>query len=75
MTRPEAPWGLLVLIGLTIETWALRHKRQRNTLSYAIRATFRTKTHAGRIAFVLGWFALTAWLVPHIITTEESDNV
>lgn len=70
MRRPETPWGLLAILGLVLEAWALRNKRKQSTLSYAIRMLFNVKSLAGRTVFTAAWIALTVWIVPHIVRKE-----
>lgn len=60
-------WAGLVAVGAVVEAIALRNQRMDSTLSHATRSLFATHTPAGKVAFVAGWAALSAWFVPHIV--------
>lgn len=72
--KTRAPWAWvgLWLVGLGVESWALKNKRRELTLSHATRRVMRTDTIAGRVAFIGGWCLLTKWFVPHIVNHKES---
>lgn len=69
-----ATWAALIALGAAIEGAALRGARREHTLSHATRVFFRTTTPAGRVSFVAGWIALTAWFLPHILTDPEEGQ-
>lgn len=52
------------------DLWCAKVKRS-GTLSQAGREVFRTDTKTGRIAWVVSWGALSAWLLPHIWNVPE----
>lgn len=60
-------WGALLLGGLGFEAWALRSKREGDTLSEATRRLFRVRTRAGKIVFAITWIAFATWYLIHII--------
>ena len=64
-----ATWAALIALGAAVEAVALKGSKREHTLSHATRLFFRTTTPAGRVAFVAGWISLTAWFLPHILTT------
>lgn len=51
----------LALLGVTLGWNWCRHKRDLSTM-----CSF-TRAHVPWWAIVLGWSALTAWLIPHLI--------
>lgn len=66
MRRPASIWGGALGALVVFDIWAARNAVVGDSLSEVARATLRTDTTEGRALFVLGWAALTAWLVPHI---------
>lgn len=60
-------WTLLVGGAVVAEIEALRRRRHDCTLSAATRRTFHTDAPTGRVAFLLGWGALTVWFTRHVI--------
>lgn len=62
-----ATWAALISLGAVLEAVALKGARREHTLSHATRVAFHTTTPAGKVSFVAGWIALTAWFLPHII--------
>lgn len=66
MRRPSLVWGgALGALGL-FDLWCAKNATVGDSLSECTRAALRTHTRAGQVAFIGGWAALTAWLVPHI---------
>lgn len=67
--RASAFWvGALGALGL-FDFWCAKNATNGDSLSEVARATFRTDHPIGRAAFVGGWAALSAWLIPHICRT------
>lgn len=66
-----ATWAALIALGAALEGAALRQRRHDATLSHATRSFFHTTSPAGRVSFVAGWIALTAWFLPHILIEPE----
>lgn len=69
-------WSALIGADVAIElvTVALSHKSvnvPNCTLSHATRVLCKTDTSVGKAAFVLGWTALSAWFVPHILSNSS----
>lgn len=62
-----ATWAALISLGAVLEAVALKGAKREHTLSHATRVFFRTTSPSGRVAFVAGWIALTAYFVPHIL--------
>lgn len=56
-------FALIGAIGLL--DWWVAHIKHGDTLSCAVRETFRTETPTGRFALCAAWASLTAWLLPH----------
>lgn len=69
-----ATWAALISLGAVLEAVALKGRRHEHTLSHATRAFFHTTTPAGKVSFVAGWIALTAWFLPHIINGHGDDR-
>ena len=67
MNAGDAVWGGLILAGAAVETYALHSARQEDTLSAATRRWFRVHTTAGKVVFVGGWVAFSAWWIHHVI--------
>jgi len=63
--RPLATWASCIGALIALDVWCDR-RRDGSTLSCQVRHVFHTDHKAGRFAFIAGWAALTAWLVPHI---------
>lgn len=61
----------LWMIGLGVETWALRTQKPHYTLSHAFRSIFRTRHPVGKTALVVFWVMLSNWLVPHLLEDVE----
>lgn len=61
------------MIGLSVESWALKNKRRDQTLSHATRRVFRTDTDSGKVIWITAWAILTHLLVPHIYNCPEED--
>lgn len=70
-SRPWAAWGSLIVVGAVLERRALKIEDSNSTFSEVTRWAFRTHTTEGRVAFLLGWGALTAWYVPHILRPSQ----
>ena len=47
------------------------HVKHDGTLSQAGRWLFRTHTRRGKVAWCVGWVALSAWLMPHIANVPD----
>jgi hypothetical protein len=60
-------WGAIAAAGLAAEAYGLFGGHEGDTLSEVTRAVFHTDHVAGKAAFTVGWLALTAWFVPHIV--------
>lgn len=76
MRRPVASvfwFGTLGALGL-FDFWCARNATVGDSLSECTRAALRTHTWPGRVAFVLAWGGLTAWIVPHILRVVD-DNL
>lgn len=69
MRRPALVWGGALGALAVFDYWCAKNAVEGDSLSEVARAALRTHTRAGQVAFVLGWAALTAWLVPHICRT------
>lgn len=69
MRRPGLVWGGALGALAVFDLWCARNAVVGDSLSECTRSVLRTHTRAGQAAFVLGWAALTAWLVPHICRT------
>lgn len=68
MLKLAAPWAAFVLLGAYLERRALRTREAAwYSLSAVLRLIFRTDTRPGRALVLLGWAALTAWFLPHIV--------
>lgn len=64
-------WSAIGALGVLDVLADRRHNH--STLSCAIRHTLRTDTRAGRAVLFGGWSALTAWLIPHLLTDALDD--
>jgi hypothetical protein len=53
--------ALIATLGLNYA----RHRTGRSTLCSSARAPFQVHKAEGRLAFVVGWTALSGWLIPH----------
>lgn len=62
-----AVWVSVVAGVAAADYWC--HRTGRATLSTVTRRTLRTHTPYGRALFVAGWAGLSAWFIPHIVTT------
>jgi hypothetical protein len=69
-----ATWAALIALGATLEAAALKARKHDATLSHATRSFFHTSSPAGRVSFVAGWVSLTAWFLPHILSTPEETR-
>lgn len=57
-------WAALVgTLGLNY----LRHRRGRSTLCSVTRAHLRVHRAEGTAVVIVGWTALTCWLLPHLV--------
>lgn len=74
MSRPEVFWVASIGSLAAFDYWASKNAVTGDSLSECTRALLRTNTRPGRVAFVLAWGALTAWLVPHILRVVD-DNL
>jgi hypothetical protein len=61
-------WGALV--GTLVFNYS-RHRGGRSTLCSVTRSRLRVHRTPGRLAVVLGWSALTGWLIPHILMSAQ----
>lgn len=66
-TRPSHVWGALIAAGCAYEAYGVLGDVEGDTLSEVTRAVFHTSHPGGKAAFTIGWAALTAWFVPHIV--------
>lgn len=66
-SRPSRVWGALIAAGVIYEAYGVLGDVEGDTLSEVTRAVFHTSHPVGKAAFALGWGALTAWFVPHIV--------
>lgn len=73
MRRPAVVWVSTLGTLVAFDYWCATNDTVGDSLSEVARATLRTHTLAGGVAFVVGWGALTAWLVPHIL--RNIDNL
>lgn len=61
-------WAGIILAGAAFETYALRGKKEGDTLSEVTRALFRTrKGKAGRVAFGVAWAGFSVWFLGHVL--------
>lgn len=51
----------LTLLGASLGWNYVRHRRGRSTMCSV------SRTQVGPVPFVLGWAALTTWLIPHYV--------
>jgi hypothetical protein len=72
MCRPALVWGGILAAGIAAEAHALRAGHHDCTLSALTRRVCHTQRPAGRVAFVLGSYALAGWFVHHIISRKEN---
>lgn len=70
--KPLAVWSSAIGALVAYDVWCTTNDIEGDSLSECIRATLRTDTREGQALFVLGWSALSAWFVPHIIRKVES---
>lgn len=72
MRRPAVVW-IGTIGGLAaFDYWCAKNDVVGDSLSEVARATFHTHTVIGAAAFVTGWGALTAWLIPHILRNIDT---
>lgn len=64
MTGARAFWPGLFAAGATYQLLALR-RRDGSHFSACVRDTFHTDTPEGKVALVVAWTALTAYVLPH----------
>jgi hypothetical protein len=64
-------WG--ALLGTLVFNYA-RHRGGHSTLCSVTRSQLRVHRNPGRLAVVLGWTALTTWLVPHILSAGNAGR-
>lgn len=69
MHRPAATWAGTLGVLAAYDAWCAYNAVEGDSLSEVTRAVLRTDTARGRALFVVGWTALTAWLIPHICRT------
>lgn len=68
MENADYIWAALILAGAAFETYALRDRKEGNTLSEVTRAVFRVRTsRAGRAAFLATWLGFSGWFLGHIL--------
>ena len=66
----HAAWGMVVAAGTALECYALLTDHEL-TLSRTTRALFHTDTRTGRLAYLLGYAAFSAWWIPHVFSEPE----
>jgi hypothetical protein len=66
-------WYTVAAIATAVEIEAVRKKHREATLSHAWRKACRTDTKLGRVGLVVGWSALSVWLVPHLLRQAENS--
>lgn len=71
MCRPAVVWGGVLAAGVVAEVHALVADHHDCTLSAMTRRVCRTQHPAGRVAFVLGSYALAAWWIHHITAWKD----
>lgn len=64
MSSPRSFWPGYLAAGVTYQLLALR-RHDNSHLSACVRDLYRVHTTTGRVALVVSWTALTAWLLPH----------
>ena len=73
-TRPALVWLGLVGGPIAFDVWAARNDITGDSLSECVRAGLHTETPAGKVAFVAGWTALSAWFIPHILRRVNEER-
>lgn len=68
---PDWVWGTVLAVGVGYELYALRRELVDHTFTRRTRHHFRTHHPAGKVAFIVGWTALWAWYLKHIIEGEN----
>lgn len=69
----ERFWYGATAVLTAVELYAIKHKHNNGTLSYAWRKACRTDSPLGRAGLYLGWGALSVWLLPHLCNQVESS--
>lgn len=72
--RPAHIWGGTLGALIVFDVWAAYNAIEGDSLSEVTRAALRTDTPEGKALFVLGWAALSAWLVPHICRAVRVES-
>lgn len=70
--KPTVVWSTAIGALAAYDVWCTTNDIEGDSLSECIRTTLRTDTPQGQALFVLGWSALSAWFIPHIIRKVES---
>jgi hypothetical protein len=70
--KPELFWGAAIG-SLVVADVRAAQRRDDSTLSCVTRQTFKVHTPTGRLLFVGGWIALSAWFLPHILVPALHD--
>lgn len=71
MGRPGLIWGVSIGGLIALDYWAHTNNLDGDTLSEHVRAIYRTDTAPGRVALVVSWAALSAWVIPHWCKTPS----
>lgn len=67
LLRPDVLWGVLLIAGAAYEGYALKTKKQGDTLSETTRRWFMTGTKTGRWTFGVAWVGFSGWYLWHIL--------
>ena len=68
MSEADYVWAGIIFVGAAAEAYALRNKRDDDTLSEVTRSVFRVRTtRAGRWIFGGAWVGFSAWYLGHIL--------
>jgi hypothetical protein len=65
MRRPSLVWGGLLGSLTALDIYCAYNATEGDSLSECVREWFHTDTPQGRAAVVIGWSALTVWVIPH----------
>lgn len=65
-------WRFSISGLVAAEILAVRSKDPCAPLSHCGRRTMRLDTRPGQVLLVVGWGALTAWLLPHLLRQTSS---
>jgi hypothetical protein len=71
MLHGSRVWAALLAAGVAYETYALVTGHADDTLSEATRRTFRTRTPAGRVVFLVAWGAFAGWYAGHVARSPK----